>query len=114
MSETLTNARISISRKNKQTNDYETDFSGFVSFVGTSAANKALRLKERDRIKILKADVTNKYDKEKDVTYTNYKVFDFATQGEMNDATSAESAQTLNAIDDGEVNDNEIDDRLPF
>ena len=35
-SDTMTKARISISRKNRQTGEYETDFSGFVSFVGSS------------------------------------------------------------------------------
>ena len=74
VSDTLTKARISISRKNKQTGEYETDFSGFVSFVGTAAAKKASLLKEKDRIRLGDVDVTNKYDKEKNVTYTNFKV----------------------------------------
>lgn len=113
VSETLTNARISISRKNKQTGEYETDFSGFVSFVGTSAASKAANLKEKDRIKLLKTDVTNKYDKDKDVAYTNYKVFDFSTQDEM-ETQSSHSAPQQNRPDDGDVCEDEADDRLPF
>ena len=40
--DTRTKARISISRKNKQTGEYDTDFSGFVDFIGTAAARKAL------------------------------------------------------------------------
>ena len=52
MFETATKLRISISRKNKQTNEYEQDFSGFVTCVGTAAAAKALALKEGSRIKI--------------------------------------------------------------
>lgn len=43
-SDTRTKARISISRKNKQTGEYDTDFSGFVDFIGTAAAKKALML----------------------------------------------------------------------
>lgn len=74
-SDTLTKARISISRKNKQTGEYDTDFSGFVSFVGTAAAIKAAGLKEKDRIRLGDVDVTNKYVKEKNITYTNYKIF---------------------------------------
>lgn len=35
VSDTNTKARISVSRKNKQTGQYETDFSGFVEFIGT-------------------------------------------------------------------------------
>lgn len=42
VSDTNTKARISVSRKNKQTGQYETDFSGFVEFIGTAAASKAL------------------------------------------------------------------------
>ena len=41
VSDTSTKLRISISRKNKQTNEYEQDFSGFVLAIGTAAASKA-------------------------------------------------------------------------
>nr|DAJ43050.1 MAG TPA: Single-strand binding protein, single stranded DNA-binding protein.3A [Caudoviricetes sp.] len=110
-SDTLTKARISISRKNKQTGEYDTDFSGFVSFVGTAAAIKAAGLKEKDRIRLGDVDVTNKYVKEKNITYTNYKIFSFATQNEI-DGTSrnTESPEPKKPVDDGEIDD----DRLPF
>lgn len=74
---TITSARISTSRKDKETDKYETDFSGFVSFLGTAAASKALSLKKEDRIKLLDVAVTSKYDKEQNKTYTNFNVFDF-------------------------------------
>ena len=64
VSDTMTKGRISVSRKNKQTDEYETEFGGFVSFVGTAAAKKAAGLKERDRIRLGDVDVTNRYDKE--------------------------------------------------
>lgn len=108
-SDTLTKARISISRKNKQTGEYENDFSGFVSFVGTAAAKKAASLKERDKIKLGDVDVTNRYDKEKNTTYTNYKVFSF----EMADSAQAQSKNSTEPqpqVDDGEVDE----ERLPF
>lgn len=110
-SDTLTKARISISRKNKQTGEYDTDFSGFVSFVGTAAAMKAACLKEKDRIRLGDVDVTNKYVKEKNITYTNYKIFSFETQNEI-DGTSrnTESPEPKKPVDDGEIDD----DRLPF
>ena len=73
-SDTRTKARISISRKNKQTGEYDTDFSGFVDFIGTAAARKALTLKEKDRIRLGDVDVTNNYNKEKNITYTNFKI----------------------------------------
>ena len=108
-SNTLTNGRISISRKNKNTGEYETDFSGFVSFIGTAAAQKASHLKERDRIRIGDVDVTNKYDKEKNVTYTNFKIFSFETQDEIDGASAgAQIPDTI--IDDGEIDDSD----LPF
>lgn len=110
-SDTLTKARISISRKNKQTGGYDTDFSGFVRFVGTAVAKKAAGLKEKDRIRLGDVDVTNKYDKEKNVTYTNYKIFSFETQNEIDGGSrNTESPEPKKPVDDGEVDD----DRLPF
>lgn len=69
MSDTSTKVRMSISRKNKQSGEYEQDFSGFVLAIGTAAAKKAASLKEGNRIKLGDVDVTTKYDKEKKVTY---------------------------------------------
>jgi len=108
VSDTLTKGRISISRKNKQTGEYETDFSGFVSFVGTVAAKNATQLKEKDRIKLGDVDVTNRYDSEKKITYTNYKIFSFEKQDETPPPTGAEKTQST--VDSGEVDDS----RLPF
>lgn len=109
VSDTLTKARISISRKNKQTGEYETDFGGYVSFIGTAAAKKSAVLKEKDRIKLGDVDVTNKYDKEKNTTYTNFKIFSFETQDDADNSSAAvETAQ--DHVDDGEVEDS----GLPF
>lgn len=72
----FTDARISTSKKNKQTEQYETDFSGFVRLIG-NAHQKAASLNEKDRIKLGDCEVTNHYDKEKKITYTNFAVFDF-------------------------------------
>lgn len=77
MSDTFTKGRISISKKNRDTGEYDTQFSGYVMFAGTSAASKAAKLKEKDRIKLGDTDVTTKYNKEKNVTYTNFKIYDF-------------------------------------
>ena len=68
MSDTSTKVRMSISRKNKQSGEYEQDFSGFVLAIGTAAAKKAAGLKEGNRIKLGDVDVTTKYDKEKKIT----------------------------------------------
>lgn len=109
-----TKCRISISRKNRQTGEYEEDFSGFVSFFGSAAAKKALQLKERDRIKLGDVDVRSKYVKEKNTTYYNFNVYSFETQAEMNGGNSPGHSEQLQQngrnVDDGEVDDS----RLPF
>lgn len=109
-SDTLTKARISISRKNRQTGEYENDFSGFVSFVGTAAAKKAASLKERDRIKLCDVDVTNRYDKERNTTFTNFKIFSFEMVDGSQAQQSAASTEPQHPVDDGEIDDS----RLPF
>lgn len=100
-----TDVRLSISKKNKQTDKYETDFSGFVRFVGTAHQNVG-SLKERDRIRIGDCEVTNSYNKEKNVTYTNYAVFSFekvdnnGVQGKSDDKAFTNSHDE---IDDAEL-----------
>ena len=113
MSDTSTKLRMSISRKNKKTDEYEQDFSGFVLAIGTAAASKAARLKEGDRIKLGDVDVSTKYDKDKKVTYTNIKMFSFETEGESSSSGSRSTPppdDPHSGVDDGELDDN----RLPF
>ncbi len=106
MSDSSTKLRMSISRKNKQTGEYEQDFSGFVMAIGATAAKAAAALKEGDRIKLGEVDVSTKYDKEKKVTYTNYKIFSF----DVEENTRSVVSDIASTVDDGEIND----DRLPF
>lgn len=108
MSDTSTKLRISISRKNKRTDEYEQDFSGFVLAIGTAAASKAARLKEGDRIKLGDVDVSTKYDKDKKITYTNFKLFSFETEGGRSAPPPPDEHRP--GVDDGEVDDS----RLPF
>lgn len=111
VSDVNTKARISISYKNKQTGEYETDFSGSVNFFGTATAKKAAGLKEKDRIKLVSVDLSNKYDREKKITYYSPKIFSFETQDEINgDTTKPEEPAPKKPVDDGEVDDS----RLPF
>ena len=108
-SDTSVKLRISISRKNKQSGEYEQDFSGFVNAIGTAAAKKAACLKEGDTIKLGDVDVTTKYDAEKKTTYTNFKMFSF----ELDDGGSAPKSGNTEpqpSVDSGEVDDS----RLPF
>ena len=87
---------------------YEQDFSGFVLCVGTAAAGNALKLKEGSRIKLGDCDVSTKYDSEKKITYTNFKLFSF-------EYADSEGAQTDNTAPQPIVDEGELDDsRLPF
>lgn len=107
-SDTLTQVRLSTSRKDRQTGEYEQDFSGFVAFVGTAAAKKAAALKEKDRIKLGDVDVTTKYDEDKKVTYTNFKCFNFETQNDTGTPAN-NAAEPQPSVDEG------VDeDKLPF
>lgn len=110
----ITKGRISISRKNKQTNEYETDFSGFVSFIGTAAASKAARLKERDRIRLGDIDVSNVYDKAKNTTYTNFKIFGFDNADETGDRQSVPDTRSLSDDPTPTDIDDYDDSELPF
>lgn len=112
VSDAMTRGSIAISRKNKQTGEYEQDFSGFVTFIGSEVAKKAAQLKcektKPVRIKLGQVDVSTKYDREKQKDYVNYKVFSFDVVD--NGGSSATSDPTPSAVDDGEIDDSE----LPF
>lgn len=97
-----TDIRISISRK-LANGKYEQDFSGYVRLIG-DAHQKASDLNEGDRIKILSADVSSTYSKEKNVTYYSFKVFDFEN---ADGSASAPSGEFFNVAE-------EDDDELPF
>ena len=66
-------ARISISEKKKGTDDYVQTFGGFVRFAGDAANG----IEGGMRVKLGDVDVTNSYNKEKKVTYTNFVVFNW-------------------------------------
>lgn len=105
-SDTLTQVRLSTSRKDKQADEYVQDFSGYVAFVGTVAAKKAASLKEKDRIKLGDVEVTTKYDADKQKTYTNFKCYNFTTQDEeQGSATPPSEPQPSvdECVDDGKL-----------
>lgn len=71
-------AEVQLTTSKKKDNTYETDFSGKVRFVGKAfTAIKDIELAEKDRLKLLEVEVTNKYDKDRRTTYTNYVCWDF-------------------------------------
>ena len=102
---------LSTSKKNKDTNEYETDFSSkFVRFIGT-AHTLASDLKKGDTIKIGSCEVTNKYDKDKNTTYTNYLVYSFEKEGDNNNSNNQSTPKIDNSLID--IPNNE-DSELPF
>lgn len=113
MSDVLTKARISISRKNKQTGTYEDDFSGFVAFIGTTAAKNAASLKERDRIKLGDVECRTHYDKEKKITYYNFNIYSYEMAGDANPTPSNRTKTEefdpteIPSLGDGEVDEEE-------
>lgn len=107
MSDTNTKIRITISRKDKQTEQYVDEFSGFVACIGTAAAKKAANLKKGDRIKLGDVDVTTRYVKETKTLYTNFKCFNF----EDADAPSQTPPSMDNLVENAQAN---VDSGLPF
>ena len=77
LSNTRSKGRISTSYKNKDTGEYEQDFGGYVYFIGSACAKKALSLRTKDRIKIGDIEVTNRYDAKAKREYMDLKIFSF-------------------------------------
>ena len=105
--ERSTKVRGSISKKNKQTNEYEQDFSGFVTLAGT-AHKEAANLKVGDTVRIGDCDVTSRYDKEKKKEFINFTVYSFADSNDRKAAPAAKPAAAPTVQDDSESED------LPF
>lgn len=104
-------AEMSVSKKNKETEQYETEWANkFVRLVG-KAHNQAKSLDISKSVKIGACDVTNKYVKEKNETYTNYVVFEFES-GNSDDSARPDPIKAK----DGFINipDGIDDDSLPF
>ena len=76
-------------------------------FVG-NAAKTAATLKDGDRIHITNCGVTNSYDKEKKVTYTNYTIFDCENASNNQQAPQRPDPSSFNDVSDA------VDEELPF
>lgn len=105
-----TKARVSISRKNKETGEYQQDFGGYISFFGTAAASKAAKLKEKDRVRLGDVDVRTFYNKEKDVTYYNFNVYSFddVDSSGTGGCSSKVVPTQQSTVDDGEMDDENL------
>lgn len=104
-------AEMSTRKKNKETDQYETDWANkFVRLVGT-AHQQADSLDISKNVKIGACEVTNRYNKEKNTTYTNYVIFGFE---DVNSDTLSKPAPSK-AGSDGFMNiPDGIDEELPF
>lgn len=105
---------LSTSKKNKTTNEYETDFSGkFVRFIGT-AHNQVQGMTKGTSIKLGNVEVTNSYNKETKTAYTNFLVFSFEATNGNNSSSISKPAPTQDK-NDGFMNiPDGIDEELPF
>lgn len=109
ISDTNTKLNITITQKNKETQEYDKKFTGNVNCYGTAVAKKAANLKKGARIMLGDVDVENKYNKEKETMYTFYKVFSFDVVSEGSTQTE-QTTEPQPTVDSGEVND----EQLPF
>lgn len=111
----FTKVNLSTSKKIKDSNPvaYDTDFSSFVSLVGDAhkKAKETIGINSGDRIHILDCETTTKYDKAKDIKYTNHTIFDWEPAGDGNGNTSPAPAPSEAPAEPEEETD---DDELPF
>jgi hypothetical protein len=100
---------LSTSKKNRQTDQYETDFSNkFVRFIG-SAHSQVQGLIKGSSIKIGSCEVTNRYVKDKNETYINYLVYSFDS---LKPKKSISNIQSSLALEDTITTEDSSD--LPF
>lgn len=119
-------AQVSISRKKKDSDQYETEFQhNFVRLVGTAhdMGKDIQEVQGGTSIKITSCDVTNKYDKEARKEYTNFVIFGFEfldNNGGGNAAApskkGAAAKKSKKLADDGFMNipDGIDSEELPF
>ena len=106
-------AEMSTSKKNKETDQYETDWNyKFVRLIGT-AHQQVDKLDLSKSVKVGACEVTHSYDKEKNITYTNYAIFAFEDTDGGNGQSGKPSSS--NKPGDGFLNiPTELDEELPF
>ena len=119
ISDTLVTGRISMTRKDQTTGEFKRVFAAPVGFHGTSAASKALQLKERDRIHLIDVDVEDdrmiELPDEKKAKLYRFKIWNFEKVEPLSDGNGHASQQpratTVNQTVDDLVDGG---DGLPF
>lgn len=107
---------ISTSKKNKQTDQYETDFnSKFTRFIG-KAHTDILALQDGVKIKLGEIEVTNSWNKETKQGYTNFLVYTFevAERQDLENAGSNAGSQQVSGSDSFMQIPSSLESELPF
>lgn len=101
--------QLTTSKKNQATGKLETDFSGKVRFIGKAFEQVSkLLLQEKDRLKLLEVETTNKYDATTKTTYTNFVCWDFECIDNVKPNNNVEVVGELPSFDDN------VSETLPF
>lgn len=116
----VTQIRGCTSRRNKDTGEFENDFSGYCSCIGNQCAQKALTLKPADghpvRIRLGDIEVRQVFEKGADgkqkLQYTNFNIYSFDTSEESEKKTAA-SNEPPNPVYEG-ISDDVDEEGLPF
>ena len=116
VSDTLTKVNLSSDGKTRD-GTYEKDFSGFVAFLGTANAKKALSLKAKDHIILGDCEVKMTYGEDKKPKYTNFNVFSFEmaeNKGNSGGSGGSGNSSYQKKADEG-IDYNPVEEsRLPF
>ena len=93
--------QVSSRKLNRQTNEYETDFSGRVRCLGKAFETlKTLSLEEKMRLKLTDVEVTNKWDKAKNTMFVNYIVWDLEVFSNPEKENDGETLKEISVEDD--------------
>lgn len=117
ISDTLTKLNISTSRKNKQSGEYEKDFSGFPVCVGTAAAGKASKLQKGDTIILGDVGVVNtRARNDGKGYYVDYKIFSFELADNDKKGGNSAAKPAAKAKKPAYVEENSVEDdsELPY
>lgn len=110
-------AGLSVSKKNKETDQYETEFQdNFVRLVGTAhdiARSLEYIPKNGVSIKISSCDVTNKYDAKTGKKFTNFVIFGFENLNNNDNKSTFQKTESKEIVNDN-VDDDFDNDSLPF
>ena len=106
-----TDVRLSTSKKRKDTGEYETDFSGFVRFIG-KAHQDAANLNDGDRIKLGSVSATRTYNKMENKNYTNFQCYSYSVEG-VNQTQNTAAAQPQRQPEVPNIPEG-VDEELPF